>query len=90
MKMNGTRLMTQPPHRLISRCAGFFLGTLALTAALTTTALAQVEVETLGGGRLTASGPDAGFTDGDILQASQFNTPFGCAVDATAGLRGRS
>ena len=83
MKMHGTRLRTWPQHRLVSRCTGFFLGIVALLGALTISGLAQVEVQTLGGGRLSANGPDAGFTDGDILQASQFHTPFACAVDAT-------
>src|SRR5689334_18406143 len=83
MKTQGTRLRNSPPHRLVSRCAGFFLGNLLLTAALTSTAFAQVEVKTVGGGRLTAAGADAGFTGGDILQAAQFHSPFGCAIDAS-------
>lgn len=41
---------------------------------------AQIDVNTLGGGRLTPSGPDYGFVDGDILQRSQFHSPYGIAV----------
>jgi hypothetical protein len=52
---------------------------LSVTAA--SSLLGDATVTTLGGGRLTPTGPDAGFTDGDILQMSQFNTPSGCAVD---------
>jgi hypothetical protein len=43
---------------------------------------ADATVKTLGGGRLSPNGADAGFVDGDTLQLSQFNTPSGCAIDA--------
>jgi hypothetical protein len=59
--------------------------TLILTAllfAFASTAFAQVNVRTLGGGRLTPNGPDAGFVDGNTLQSSQFRVPSGLAVDA--------
>jgi streptogramin lyase len=45
-------------------------------------ALAQATVQTVGGGRLSARGSDAGFVNGDTIQASQFNLPFGAAVDS--------
>ena len=78
-----TTTRIQPvPARLISRCGGMFLGGLILSALAVAPAMAEANVRTLGGGRLTPSGPDAGFIDGDILQAAQFNQPFSCAVDA--------
>lgn len=46
----------------------------------------QVTVSTLGGGRLSPSGPDFGFVDGDSLQASQFNEPHGLALDIAGNL----
>jgi hypothetical protein len=58
-------------------------GLLALVLPiLAWSAAAQVQVQTIGGGRLSATGPDAGFMDGSILQLSQFHTPSGAAVDA--------
>ncbi len=50
----------------------------ALTALSSPLARAQDGVlDTLGGGRFYPSGPDAGFFDGDLLLAAQFNQPFG-------------
>ena len=49
-------------------------------------AQAQVHVRTLGGGRLSPSGPDAGWVDGDTLQSSQFNAPSGAVADAFGNL----
>jgi hypothetical protein len=62
------------------------LGFLLLTAGAAGSLQAQGTVTTLGGGRLTPNGSDAGFTDGNILQSSQFNTPSGCALDASGRL----
>jgi sugar lactone lactonase YvrE len=47
-----------------------------------TAALADIEVRTIGGGRLSASGPDHGLVDGNTLQVSQFHMPVSAAVDA--------
>lgn len=68
--------------RLISRCRRILLGTVFLSLATAAQAQSEATVRTLGGGRLTANGSDAGFVDGDILQAAQFNQPFGCDVDS--------
>ncbi|MCF7669716.1 MAG: chitobiase/beta-hexosaminidase C-terminal domain-containing protein [Verrucomicrobia bacterium] len=46
-----------------------------------TNAAGQVNVQTLGGGPLSAGGSYSGFADGDTLQQAQFNRPSGCAVD---------
>lgn len=70
------------PSRLILRWGGMFLGTVLLSLAATAQPEGEATVRTLGGGRLSVSGSDAGFVDGDILQASQFNQPFGCDVDS--------
>jgi hypothetical protein len=53
---------------------------------LACSAWAQIQVKTIGGGRLSPTGSDAGFTDGSILQLSQFNMPSGSAVDAHGAL----
>lgn len=57
-----------------------------LLAASAVASSGQVNVRTLGGGRLAPTGPDSGFVDGDSLQASQFNQPGGLALDATGNL----
>ena len=49
-------------------------------------AFAQITVRTLGGGRTSPTGSDAGFVDGNTLQTSQFNAPFGAAVDAAGNI----
>lgn len=54
---------------------------LLLTLLLAAPVFAQVNVRTLGGGRLAPTGRDAGYVDGNTLQHSQFNAPFGAAVD---------
>jgi sugar lactone lactonase YvrE len=56
-----------------------------LLTAFANVAFAQVTVKTLGGGRLSARGSDAGFVDGNTLQNSQFNHPAGVTID-TAGV----
>ncbi|MSU64123.1 MAG: hypothetical protein EXS31_17310 [Pedosphaera sp.] len=57
----------------------FFTGLAILSTVANTTA--QMKVRTIGGGRLTATGKDFGFIDGNTLQSSQFHTPVGIAVD---------
>lgn len=80
MKLPKTTPRTAPV-RPISWRLGLVLGACLLTLPVLRLH-AEASVTTLGGGRLTPTGPDAGFSDGDILQLSQFHTPFGCAVDA--------
>ncbi len=58
---------------------GFLTGLAILSVVVDTTA--QVKVRTIGGGRLTATGKDFGYIDGNTLQSSQFHTPAGIAVD---------
>ncbi len=82
MNRTETTRFEPAPARLISRWGGMFLGTVLLSLAALAHAEGEATVRTLGGGRLTVNGPDAGFVDGDILQASQFHQPFGCDVDA--------
>jgi hypothetical protein len=79
--MTAASLITQRP------AGGHFSSRLRLFLALSLCALplalAQAaSIQTLGGGRLSPNGSDAGSVDGDILQLSQFHTPSGCAVDA--------
>src|SRR5665811_902458 len=81
MKLPGRTSTNSGPARLNWRCAGLILGILLLPLLGVSSLFADTTVTTLGGGRLSTAGPDAGFTDGDILQSSQFRTPFGCAVD---------
>jgi streptogramin lyase len=81
MNMRGRTSTNSGPPRLICRCAGLILGTLLLPLLGVSPLFADATVTTLGGGRLSPAGSDAGFTDGDILQSSQFRNPFGCAVD---------
>jgi hypothetical protein len=61
-----------------------FLLALACLGGLS--AQAQIRVETLGGGRIDPDGPDAGYVDGDLLQASQFHSPLGMVADADGNL----
>src|SRR5262245_53159024 len=57
--------------------------TFVAAAVLAATSLcAETTVKTIGGGRVTITGPDAGFTNGDVMQSSQFHTPAGCLVDS--------
>jgi Chitobiase/beta-hexosaminidase C-terminal domain len=81
MKMSGITSTLPGPVSLIGRGTGLILGALLLPLAGVWPLSADTTVTTLGGGRLSPTGPDAGFSDGDILQSSQFRTPFGCAVD---------
>lgn len=67
--------------RLVPGWSGLILGIILLALGGGNQVAAEVTVTTLGGGRLIPEGADFGFTDGDILQASQFNNPAGCAVD---------
>ncbi len=61
------------------------LGLVLLGSLLTAAARGQT-VETLAGGRLSPSGPDAGWVDGNSKQAAQFSGPMGCVVDASGNL----
>ena len=49
-------------------------------------ASAQVTVKTLGGGPVVVGGPAYGFVNGPTLQESQFDNPFGCALDSAGNL----
>jgi hypothetical protein len=67
------------------------LGELALTTALglvlsVGSLSAQVSVETLGGGPITPGGPANGFANGNSMDESQFNSPYGCALDSAENL----
>ncbi len=81
MNLPGRTSSQSGAAHLLDRCVVLILAALFLLPAAVTALFAEPTVTTLGGGRLTPAGPDAGFTDGDILQSSQFNMPFGCAVD---------
>ncbi|MBI2948503.1 MAG: chitobiase/beta-hexosaminidase C-terminal domain-containing protein [Verrucomicrobia bacterium] len=72
----------------LNSCSSAWRALLMILAllALGSAAHAQVQVRTLGGGRTTPSGPDAGYVDGNSLQASQFSFPSGVAVDASGNL----
>ncbi len=77
------RMRKSSTHRQLCPSGGALLGALLAWSAWTVGLQAEPTVKTLGGGRLTVNGPDAGFSDGDILQAAQFHSPYGCAVDTT-------
>jgi hypothetical protein len=53
---------------------------------LISSASAQVTVKTLGGGPVVVNGPAYGFVNGPTLQESQFDNPFGCALDSAGNL----
>jgi hypothetical protein len=86
MNMHGKTRPASAMERLACWCHGILLGGLLVTWGEGFPLLAETTVKTLGGGRLMANGSDAGFTDGDALQVSQFHSPYGCAVDTTGRL----
>ena len=81
MKLHGETRLDLAPGRPVPPWRGLILGILLLSCSIFPLS-AEVTVRTLGGGRLTPEGSDAGFTDGDILQSAQFSVPAGCAVDS--------
>ncbi|MDB6056191.1 MAG: hypothetical protein JWO95_35 [Verrucomicrobiales bacterium] len=61
----------------------------ALSVALLSFALnasAEVDVQTLGGGRLTAGGHDYGNADGNTYTQAQYNTPWATALDSSGNM----
>jgi hypothetical protein len=50
------------------------------------TATAEVDVQTLGGGRLAANGPDYGSANGNTFSQAQFNQPWSTALDSSGNL----
>lgn len=66
--------------------AGVFISFCVGILVLPLNASGQAEVQTLGGGRTSPTGADAGFADGNTLQSSQFNYPAGVAVDASGAI----
>lgn len=82
---NRTARMIAHPGSLSQSFRRFLVIGLALLACAAN-AFAQITVRTLGGGRTSPTGSDAGFVDGNTLQTSQFNAPFGAAVDAAGNI----
>ncbi|MBI4659196.1 MAG: chitobiase/beta-hexosaminidase C-terminal domain-containing protein [Verrucomicrobia bacterium] len=80
----GTTNLPRVVHPTVSSVSWLVL--LLLVFAWLPPLAAQVQVRTLGGGRTSAAGPDAGYRDGNTLQNSQFNFPAGVVVDLTGNL----
>ena len=49
-------------------------------------AIAQVSVDTIGGGVRVECGPAYGFTNGNTYDTAQFNAPYSCALDTNGNL----
>ncbi len=47
---------------------------------------ASISVKTIAGGPIQLGGPPFGFADGDSLQSSRFNSPYGLALDGVGNL----
>jgi hypothetical protein len=65
------------------------LAPVAMVAALLAVApaaTAEVDVQTLGGGRLTAGGTDYGTANGNTFSQAQFNTPWATALDSLGNM----